>query len=59
MRLNLLNSETVRMKGISLFFLTSKTLTPRLKLIAGESPEKAIAYNFDFIPDLESENETK
>jgi hypothetical protein len=28
MRLNSLNSETVQMKGISLFFLTSKTLTP-------------------------------
>lgn len=37
------------------FFRISRSSSVRFSC----APEKAIAYNFDFIPDLESENETK
>lgn len=46
-------------EGYLVIFLNQQDSYSWLKLIAGDSPEKAIAYNFDFIPDLESENETK
>ena len=46
-------------EGYLVIFLNQQDSYSWLKLIAGESPEKAIAYNFDFIPDLESEHETK
>ncbi|WP_181946424.1 hypothetical protein, partial [Klebsiella pneumoniae] len=44
-------------EGYLVIFLNQQDSYSWLKLIAGESPEKAIAYNFDFIPDLESEHE--
>lgn len=64
MRLNSLDSETAKQRnsadeGYLVIFLNQQDSYSWLKLIAGESPEKAIAYNFDFIPDLESEHETK
>lgn len=46
-------------EGYLVIFLNQLDSYSWLKLIAGDSPENAIAYNFDFIPDLESENETK
>lgn len=46
-------------EGYLVIFLNQLDSYSWLKIIAGDSPEKAIAYNFDFIPDLESENETK
>ena len=46
-------------EGYLVIFLNQLDSYSWLKLIAGDSPEKAIAYNFDFIPDLESEHETK
>ncbi|MDH1763731.1 hypothetical protein [Klebsiella michiganensis] len=46
-------------EGYLVIFLNQLDSYSWLKFIAGDSPEKAIAYNFDFIPDLESENETK
>lgn len=46
-------------EGYLVIFLNQQDSYSWLKLIAGDSPEKAIAYNFDFIPDLESEHETK
>ncbi|MEI3842665.1 hypothetical protein V8G85_26370 [Klebsiella pneumoniae] len=46
-------------EGYLVIFLNQQDSYSWLKSIAGDSPEKVIAYNFDFIPDLESENETK
>ncbi|MBL1904864.1 hypothetical protein ELE61_30130, partial [Klebsiella pneumoniae] len=45
-------------KGYLVIFLSQHDSYSWLKLIAGDSPEKAIAFNFAYIPDLEKEHET-
>lgn len=46
-------------KGFLVIFLCQQDSYSWLKLIAGDSPDNAIAFNFDYIPDLEDEHETK
>lgn len=46
-------------EGYLVIFLNQEDSYSWLKLIAGDSPENAVAFNFDYIPDLENEHERK
>ncbi|EOI5756339.1 MULTISPECIES: hypothetical protein [Enterobacterales] len=46
-------------QGYLVIFLNQEDSYTWLKLIADGAPEKAVAFNFDYIPDLESKHENE